>query len=207
MQVKKSSQSVVVTNSSADAPYLAQTWIENDSGEKIISPLAALPILQRINPKQEKQIKINFMGSESELASDRETMFFMNVLGVPPKGDESKNQISIVIQSKMKLFYRPKGLPTYENNGWIEEVIVKKANNSVVLENPTAYYSVIYALTDSRNRTVEKEINLKPFSNEVVNVQVGSNFTMMFIDDYGASVKMNYICNGNTCTGARVESK
>ena len=121
---KKSSQSVVVTNSSADAPYLAQTWIENDSGEKIISPLAALPILQRINPKQEKQIKINFMGSESELASDRETMFFMNVLGVPPKGDESKNQISIVIQSKMKLFYRPKGLPTYVNNGWIEEVVV-----------------------------------------------------------------------------------
>ncbi len=202
---KKSSQSVVVTNSNAEAPYLANAWIENDRGEKIVSPLVALPILQRINPKQDKQIKISFMGSDAELAKDRETMLFMNVLGVPPKDDDGTNKISIVIQSKMKLFYRPKGLPTYEHNGWFEEVMAKKAGNSITLENPTPYYTVIYALTDSRNRTIEKEINLKPFSSETVNIQVGNKFTMMLIDDYGGSVKMNYACNGNVCTGTRDE--
>lgn len=200
---KKSSQSVVVTNSNAEAPYLANAWIENDRGEKIVSPLVALPILQRINPKQDKQIKISFMGSDAELPKDRETMLFMNVLGVPPKDDDGTNKISIVIQSKMKLFYRPKGLPTYEHNGWFEEVVAKKSGNSITLENPTPYYSVIYALTDNRNRTIEKEINLKPFSSETINIQVGNTFTMMLIDDYGGSVKMNYVCNSNLCTGSR----
>ncbi|UNM97452.1 molecular chaperone [Ignatzschineria rhizosphaerae] len=110
---QKNSQSLVVSNISADTPYLAQTWIENDRGEKVITPLAALPILQRINPKQEKQIKISFIGSGAELAPDRESLFFINILGLPPKGKESQSTVSIVIQSKIKVFYRPKGLPAY----------------------------------------------------------------------------------------------
>lgn len=201
---KSKSQTVVISNNSSDAPFLAQTWIENDRGEKIVSPLAALPILQRINPKQDKQVKVNFMGSAAELASDRETMFFMNVLGVPPKGDANANEVSIVIQTKMKLFYRPQGLPTYElPNGWIEEVVVKKEGRTITLENPTAYHSVIYGILNSRNVSVEQDITLKPFSSQKVDIQVGNKFFMMFIDDFGGPARVNYTCNGNVCNGVR----
>lgn len=201
---KSKSQTVVITNNSANAPYLAQAWIENDKGEKIVSPLAALPILQRINPRQDKQVKINFMGSPAELASDRETMLFMNVLGVPPKGDANGNEVSIVIQSKMKLFYRPKGLPHYDlPNGWIEDVVVKKEGRSIIIENPTAYHSVIYGILNNRNVSVEQDITLKPFSSERVDIQVGNKFYLMHIDDYGGAAKVNYTCNGNVCVGVR----
>lgn len=198
------SQTVVISNNSANAPYLAQTWIENSQGEKIVSPLAALPILQRVNPKQDKQVKINFMGNVSELASDRETMFFLNVLGVPPKGGANANEVSIVIQSKMKLFYRPKGLPTYElPSGWIEDIIVRKNGGSITIENPTAYHTVIYGILNNRNVSTEQDITVKPFSSEQVNIQVGNKFYLMHIDDYGGPAKVNYTCNGNVCTGVR----
>lgn len=198
------SQTVVIHNNSVSAPYLAQTWIENDRGEKIVSPLAALPILQRINPKQDKQVKVNFMGSTEELASDRETMFFMSVLGVPPKGNTGANEVSIVIQSKMKLFYRPKGLPVYDlPNGWIEDVVIKKQGNSIIIENPTPYHSVIYGILNSRNHSVEQDITLKPFSSTKVDIQVANKFFVMHIDDFGGPAKVNYTCNDNICHGIR----
>lgn len=51
---QSSSQSIVVSNNNKSDPYLAQSWIEDAQGNRIESPLVALPILQRINPAQEK---------------------------------------------------------------------------------------------------------------------------------------------------------
>lgn len=204
---RSNSQSVIVNNQSDKAPYLAQTWIEDENGVKIVSPLAALPILQRVNPLQEKQVKVSFMGSAAELPADRESLFFLNVLGVPPKGDPTVNEVTIVIQNKIKLFYRPKGLSRYEHNGWAEEMIVKKAGNSITIENPTPYYNVIYGITDSRNRVIEQDINLKPFGSKTVNIKVGNKFDISVIDDYGASMDIVFTCNGNTCTGKQKDKK
>lgn len=199
----QSTQSFVINNASANTTYLAQTWIENDKGEKIVTPLAALPVLQRIDPNQSKQVKISLIGDTSMLSEDRETMLFLNILGIPPKGSTGNNQMDIVIKSKLKLFYRPKGLARYVDNGWIDELTIKRESGSILLENPTAYYSVIYAFIDANNRVTEKEINLKPFSSERVNVRVGNNFAMMLLNDQGVAVRLNFTCNDNICYSSR----
>lgn len=49
---KDRSASANLTNTSPDTPFLAQSWVENASGEKITSPLMVLPPLQRINGGQ-----------------------------------------------------------------------------------------------------------------------------------------------------------
>lgn len=198
---KRNSQSIVISNS-AETPFLAQAWIEDGNGQKITTPLAALPILQRINPGQDKQLKLSIMGDVSLLPKDRETMFFLNVLGVPPKdGSAGGAQVNVVVQSKMKLFYRPSGLPAYKNNGWVEEVVARKSGNSLSLENPTPYYVIVYAFSGQGGRTIEKDIILKPFSTEQVNINVPNSFVMMIINDQGAGTQVNYSCQSGSCTG------
>lgn len=81
------SVSVVVKNTNPTTPYLAQAWVEDDHGNKIHDALVALPILQRLNALQEKQIKISLLAGAANLAQDRETLLFFNVLGVPRRMD------------------------------------------------------------------------------------------------------------------------
>ncbi len=46
------SASVILQNQSPSSPYLAQSWLENTKGQKIESPLVALPPMQRIDAGQ-----------------------------------------------------------------------------------------------------------------------------------------------------------
>lgn len=129
-------------------------------------------------------------------------MMFLNVLGVPPKDGSVGAQINVVVQSKMKLFYRPSGLPTYnQTNGWVEEVVATRSNGSLTLQNPTPYYVIIYAFSDPRGRTIEKDVILKPFGTETFKVNVADKFTMMIINDQGAGRRVLYNCQSGTCTG------
>lgn len=192
-----SSQSIVVSNSNKNDPYLAQSWIEDDKGNKIEAPLVALPILQRINPGQEKQVKISLAG-QNNLPTDRESMLFFNVLGIPPKTG-TENQVNIVIQSKVKLFYRPKGLKQYTNNGWLQELKIDKSGNRYTLTNPTAYHMVILGFSNgAKGEVIEKDIVLKPFSSEVVSLSLGNHPTVYFINDFGGTESQSYQCD-NYC--------
>lgn len=101
--------SVVVDNQDSTSSFLAQTWIETPTGEKLTSSLVALPFLQKIGPKQKKQIKITYMEGQNSLPQDRESLLYFNVLGIPPQGKEA-NVVQFTIQSRLKLFYRPKGI-------------------------------------------------------------------------------------------------
>ncbi|GGZ96410.1 molecular chaperone [Ignatzschineria ureiclastica] len=194
------SQSIVVTNTSKTEPFLAQSWMEDEHNRKIESPLVALPILQRVNPGQNKQVKISLAGQDN-LPTDRESLLYFNVLGVPPKNNQIENQLNIAIQSKVKLFYRPKGLKKYANNDWLKEMQVNKNGNSYILENPTPYHFVIFAVSNgSKGKLQEDDIIVKPFGKSTVNRSLGNNPTFYFINDFGGTVSQSYQCNGNHCT-------
>lgn len=198
---KSNSQSVVVSNTNKKDPYLAQSWIEDENGKKIEAPLVALPILQRINPGQEKQVKISLVG-QNNLPQDRESMLYFNVLGVPPKTKNIENQLNIVIQSKIKLFYRPKGLKKYQKNDWIKEMQVSKNGNSYTLQNPTPYHIVIYALSNngSKEKKIAQDIIVKPFGYATVNRSLGDKPTFYFINDFGGTLSQTYQCSSSNCT-------
>lgn len=51
---KAKSASLSISNQNTELPYLAQTWIEDQQGNKINSPLTALPPLQRVEPGKKK---------------------------------------------------------------------------------------------------------------------------------------------------------
>lgn len=200
-RAQSNSQSVTLTNTNPSVPYLAQSWVENENGHKIEEPLVALPVLQRLEAKQEKQVKISLSG-DNNLPTDRESLLYFNALGIPPKeGNGDGNQVNIVIQSKIKLFYRPKGLPQYPNNGWIKTLEVQKNGNQYTLANPSPYHLVILGFSNGKKgHFIEKEITIKPFETQTVNLSVGNTPTVYFINDYGTTEANNYQCNSTLCS-------
>ena len=71
--------SVTLRNNDPKLPYLAQSWIEDEKGNKITSPLTVLPPVQRIDSMMNGQVKVQGMPDINKLPADRESMFYFNV--------------------------------------------------------------------------------------------------------------------------------
>lgn len=202
--MEKPGVSVVVENTDTKDPFLLQTWIESSQGEKITEPLVALPLLQRIEPGQKKQIRINSVNQTAQLPQDRETLFYFNVLGIPPKS-RLENVVEVVIQSRFKLFYRPKGLVKYPDYDWQKKLTLAREGNSLVLTNPTPYHVVIININDSMQKVKDfPEIIIKPLSNVryplTAQQKTASEMVLTYMDDYGTPNVLKYTCNGMTCS-------
>ena len=196
----QNSVSIAVENISPKVPFLAQAWIETTQGAKISEPLVALPMLQRINPKQEKQVKIGLVGSENILPQDQESLLSLNILGVPPKDSQVAGQLSIMVKSNLKLFYRPKGLKSIKDNAWVNDMKVSKSGNTYILENPSPYHIVIYGFRAGKgSKAIEKDVILKPFSSEKVTLNLGTTPSILYLRDNGGGAAIHYNCNSGSC--------
>ena len=101
--------SVTLRNNDPTLPYLAQSWIEDAKGNKISSPLAVLPPVQRIDAMMNGQVKVQGLPDINKLPADRESVFYFNVREIPPKSNKP-NTLQIALQTRIKLFWRPKAL-------------------------------------------------------------------------------------------------
>ncbi|WP_240648195.1 fimbria/pilus periplasmic chaperone, partial [Serratia marcescens] len=67
------SVSLNISNQNKQLPYLAQGWLEDEKGNKIQSPLAVLPPVQRVEPGKPSQVKIQALPATKQLPQDRES--------------------------------------------------------------------------------------------------------------------------------------
>lgn len=199
---KATSKSVVIRNHDVAKPYLAQIWIEDELENRVDFPIVALPFLQRIEAKGSHQIRISSIGDESSLAKDRETLFYFNLLGVPPKTDvDADAMVQMFFQYHIKLFYRPLGLQAYkQDNGWINDAKIQRESQQLIIENPTPYYlSIAGYANGGEQKNTQKfqklELMIKPYAIERVNISVGRLFTILYITDIGKESLREYSCN------------
>ncbi|WP_176048615.1 fimbria/pilus periplasmic chaperone [Burkholderia sp. BCC1644] len=98
-----------------NAPALVQAWIdtgnEKEAPEQIAVPFVLTPSMFRLDPGKGQSLRL--IKTEESLPADRESLFWLNVLEVPPKatGDEASNKIQLAFRSRIKVMYRPSGLP------------------------------------------------------------------------------------------------
>ncbi len=101
--------SVHAANTIRKLPYLAQSWIEDAKGNKSARRLRCLPPVQRIDAMMNGQVKVQGLPDINKLPADRESAFDFNVREIPPKSNKP-NTLQIALQTRIKLFWRPKVL-------------------------------------------------------------------------------------------------
>ncbi len=96
---------------------LIQAWVDaGDASERAESskaPFLITPPMARVDPHKGQTLRIMYTGAAEP--QDRETVFWLNILEIPPKpkagAEGADNYMQLAVRSRMKLFYRPKGLP------------------------------------------------------------------------------------------------
>ncbi|WP_174333917.1 fimbrial biogenesis chaperone [Serratia fonticola] len=199
---KEKSVSVMLENQSKSLPYLAQIWIENAAGEKISSPLVALPPMQRINSGQKSLVRILQLPDIAALPKDRESLFYFNVREVPPKSELS-NVMQIAIQSRVKLFFRPTAISPKQGDIWQEKIGVTQQNGAVKITNPTPFYITIgyFGKDNNGNFPGFDSAMIAPFSSEIITAKgySGDRYDIGYMDDYGGLQANEYRCKNNQC--------
>lgn len=95
-------------------PSLTQVWVDDgrvqNQPEKDAAPFIVLPPIVRIEPGKGQSWRLVFNGSR--LPQDRESLFWFNLLDIPPepKNGKTDNYLQLAIRSRIKLFYRPAGV-------------------------------------------------------------------------------------------------
>ncbi|WP_373203674.1 fimbrial biogenesis chaperone [Citrobacter amalonaticus] len=200
---KEASSSANLSNTSPDIPFLAQSWVEDEKGNKITSPLIVLPPLQRINGGQKGIARVTKTAGIEKLPQDRESLFYLNVREIPPKPDKP-NTLQLAMQSRIKLFYRPAAvIPKTRSEIWQDQVVFQKNGNQMTVQNPTPYYVTILGLSKGAGQKITQfpGIMIAPKSSQQFAVTDGnvSQFSMMYVNDYGGHPELKFRCDGNTC--------
>ncbi len=205
--------SLSISNENKKLPYLVQAWLEDTDGKKINSPLTLLPPLQRVEPGAKSQVKVQSLPAVGQLPQDRESIFYFNLREIPPRSDQP-NVLQIALQSRIKLFYRPKAIVVSDEAGatpWQDKVILIREGERIKLNNPTPYYVTFVDAGPNQKTTVKKfePIMLAPFSSGYANVsaaELGSAPVLTYINDYGGYPKLVFSCSGATCNGKTIKN-
>jgi len=97
------------------SPALTQAWIDKGDPKAAPSsidvPFSVTPPVARVDPGRAQTLRIIHTGEP--MPQDRESVFWLNVLEVPPKptAEEAEaNKLQMAFRSRVKLFFRPAGL-------------------------------------------------------------------------------------------------
>lgn len=95
-------------------PALIQAWIDKGdahaSPEAVDVPFTLTPAMFRMEPNKGQTLRLLY--ANEPLPADKESLFWLNVLEVPPKAASSddRNKIQIAFRSRIKVMFRPEGL-------------------------------------------------------------------------------------------------
>ncbi|HHQ4308823.1 TPA: fimbria/pilus periplasmic chaperone [Serratia fonticola] len=207
------SLSLNVSNENKQLPYLAQSWIEDAQGNKITSPLTVLPPVQRIEPGAKSQVKVQGMPAANLLAQDRESLFYFNLREIPPRTDKP-NTLQIALQTRIKLFYRPKALmqtTTEMASPYQEKITLSKQGDSYVVNNPTPYFVTLVdgsAQVKGESAKGFEPLMVEPKGQGTLTASasaLGNSPVLTYINDYGGRPQLKFSCSGSRCQATPVK--
>ncbi|WP_277185087.1 molecular chaperone [Caballeronia sp. BR00000012568055] len=132
-------------------PALTQVWLDKGNAAedptKLDLPFLLTPALARIDPDKSQTVRIAYTGEA--LPQDRETLFWFNMLEVPPKplqAETGANYVQLAFRSRIKFFFRPSGLPGNADDApgkltW--RLVTDNGKPALQVSNPTPYHVTI----------------------------------------------------------------
>jgi P pilus assembly chaperone PapD len=141
-------------------PALTQAWIDNGdekaTPEHVDVPFNLTPPIARVEAGKSQTLRISHAGDP--LPKDRESLFWINVLEVPPKPVEDEvNKIQLAFRYRLKMFYRPDGLPGSADASADKLSWRRAADGGLSVSNATPYHVTL-------NEVRVEGIEVEPFS-------------------------------------------
>ncbi|HAX5210029.1 TPA: molecular chaperone [Escherichia coli] len=180
------SASFTVKNASLHMPFLLKATVNDYNTGNSKVPFFITPPLNRIEADNSVQFRINKLGSVMKLPKERESLFAINVLAIPPQKDNSAVQIGL--NTRIKLIFRPHEI---NNKSYIEKLpeklIFAKRTDGIEIKNPTPYFITIGQMSFNGLLAKGSAKMLEPFSETVIHEINVNSLSFSIINDYGAN--------------------
>ncbi|HCM9123436.1 fimbrial chaperone [Enterobacter hormaechei] len=186
-------------------PLLVQTWLDDGrdttNPQELKLPFIVTPPVSRVDPAKGQTVRITWLGQT--MPQDRETMYWFNVLEVPPKAKEadSQNMLQLAFRTRIKMFFRPDGLKG-DPSVAAGQLKWTQQGNALVARNDSPYYvsvAKIDATVGGKAIDVDPHV-VAPFASQsytIKNATTGrvNKITYISINDFGGSEKHDAAVN------------
>jgi len=146
-------EATVQLRNTGDYPVLVQAWVDDGdfgaSPQQAKSPFTLMPPVARIDSQKGQAIRLIRMGDVPD--RKRESVFWLNVVEIPPKPTESlaagDNLLLLAFRTRVKVFYRPAALA-----GGVEKAHEKlcfsydAAAQKLLVSNPSPFHLTFHTL-------------------------------------------------------------
>lgn len=196
-QGNKSEVTISLTNKNK-RPVLIQSWIdtgnENATPEKISVPFVLTPPINRVDPDKGQTIRISYTGTPA-LPTDKESVYWLNVLEVPSKDKNSADvsqKLNVVFRTRIKLFYRPEGLDGNSNDA-PDELHWHLSGQNATVKNSSKYNVTIFTVKYKGNGSASESNGamVAPGDTHQFTLKNSGNInglSFSTINDYGALI-------------------
>lgn len=195
-------------SNTGDQPALVEAWIDrgdaHSTPDKVDTPFLITPPLFRMEAHKDQTLRI--IATQPSLPEDRESLFWLNVLEIPPKptGEEmaGQNLLQFAIRSRLKLFYRPANLPGDALNAASQitwKAVPVASGYALEIHNPTPYHITIQqAALNVGGKSYATEAGMVdplgklrlPLKDLTTSPDVGTAVAYEVINDYGATTPL-----------------
>lgn len=192
--------SVQLVNDS-EQTHLVQSWIDagdaSAAPEKIKVPFSLQPPVVKMSGHAGQALKIAAMNTQS-LPKDRESVYWLNVLDVPPvpEGGNGESYLQVAIRNRIKLFYRPASLGELDS-AVAEKITVSTSGGHTCLKNDSPYHMTIAQMVawqggqlkqERKDNLLAETVFIPPFGCSSVSgtIHAGGQYRLTWLDDYGA---------------------
>lgn len=193
-------------SNNGEKPSLVQAWIDEGdpktTPDKSKAPFVITPPITRVEAGEGQSLRISKLPNAESLSKDRETLFWLNVLDIPPKPAKNdkaapENYLQLAIRSRIKFFYRPDSIKT-DSSEAPKALRWSIKGNQLIVNNPTPFYITLTSIVQKQNNSdktvvLSEGIMLAPFSEQQINLQspimTVKDIKFTSINDYGGRVE------------------
>lgn len=191
-------------NNDNSHPVLVQSWIEDrqSNNAKIESSkhFIVTPPIYKMDQGTSQIIRV--IKRADDLPDNKESLFWLNVLEVPPSivGDNAGNALRLAFKTRIKVFYRPKGISSPADDYLQEAITCRKykgddGREELECQNSSPYHlsfsSAKVKTTRGLKDITDKSLMIAPFGTNKIYLEASdsvSAFIFILINDYGAAV-------------------
>jgi len=184
----------LTVHSNEERAFLIQSWLDaGDSTVKKDLPFVVTPPLFRLGPHSDNVIRIMYLGNG--LPKDRESLYWLDVKGVPGLNDEeskAESRMVLAINNRIKFFFRPAGLKG-DQGAAMKGLQWSHSGNTLTAKNDSPFYLVLNNIVCDKESiavsVVDNNTVIPPFGNKSFKLKhdpvTGSNVEWNALNDFG----------------------
>jgi len=162
-----------VNNTDKHLPRLVKAWLserdDNKEPEHSNVPFTLSPPIFRLDAGKSQAMRLTY--TQEPLPQDRESVFWLNVLEVPPNTtatqgidqEEDSNQLRFAFRIRTKVFFRPQhliGTPEQAPAQLIWTLTKNGQDNVLRVHNPSAYHVTFNEIALASNSRADAKLHI-----------------------------------------------